>query len=310
MASSLTTPPSLIGYGMALTQRQQHLIDASAEIMGESEPQDLRFLHTILAQCSLPYREPPDQARDYIRENGKASLIISAGYLMDQVTRKPVLQGIPYGSKPRLLMIHLCTEAVRNQTTVIPIAESMSAFMRDLGLAVSGGKKGSIGLFKDQLNRLAASRIQMIFNQDELSTLINPAPMIHRFDVWFPGDPRQKVLWPSEVVLSEEFFNSLKGHALPLDPRALRTLQRSARAIDCYTWLSHRLPRVSKNVGDFISWKALMQQFGGEITDDRDFRRRMLGVMKDVLAVYPKGRVIQEDGGMRLYNSPPPISRK
>ncbi len=33
------------------------------------------------------------------------------------------------------------------------------------------------------------------------ATTINPAPVIHRFDVWFPTDPRQRVLWPSEVVL-------------------------------------------------------------------------------------------------------------
>ena len=40
------------------------LIDAGAEIMGDPDPDDLAFLHVVLAQCGLPYREPA-MARDY-----------------------------------------------------------------------------------------------------------------------------------------------------------------------------------------------------------------------------------------------------
>ena len=86
--------------------------------------------------------------------------------------------------------------------------------------------------------------------------------MIQRFDVWFPADHRQRVLWPSEIVLSSEFYDSLKGHALPLDPRAVQALQHSARALDIYTWLTHRLPRVRGRNGDRVSWAALQGQFG------------------------------------------------
>ena len=137
------------------------LIDASVEIMGEPDPDDLAFLHVVLAQCGLPYREPASGTRDHIRRNGRASLIVTAGHLFHPKTGEPLLQGIPYGAKPRLLMIHLCTEAVRRQTATIPIADSMSAFMRELGLSVTGGAKGTIGRFKEQLNRLAAARLQI-----------------------------------------------------------------------------------------------------------------------------------------------------
>ena len=298
---------------MSLPRTTTRLIDLAGEIMGEPDPGELRFLHTILAQCSLPYREPPSGGRDYIRRNGKASLVVSAGFLMDPKTLAPVLQGIPYGAKPRLLMIHLCTEAVRRQQARIPIADSMSAFMKDLGLTVSGGKQGSIGRFKEQLNRLAASRMQLILPRDDRATLVNPAPMISQFDVWFPEDARQRMLWPSEVTLSADFFESLKDRALPLDRRAIRGLQHNARALDAYTWMAHRLPRVTGGRGDFVSWAALQGQFGGETKATGEgikaFKREFLVALKAALTAYPKAKVDQVDGGIRLYKSPPPITR-
>jgi hypothetical protein len=290
-----------------LSTTTTRLIDASAEIMGEPNPDELAFLHVVLAQCGLPYREPA--TRDYVRGNGRASLIVTAGHLFDPQTRRPLLQGIPYGAKPRLLMIHLCTEAVRRQSATIPVADSMSSFMRSLGLSVSGGAKGSIGRFKEQLNRLAAARLQLILDFGDHAATINPAPMIHRFDVWFPADHRQRVLWPSEIVLSSEFFDSLKGHALPLDPRAVQALQHSARALDIYTWLAHRLPRVRGHNGDRVSWGALQGQFGPDQHDVKTFRRDLLTAMRQVLVTYPAAKVEQVEGGLLLRRSAPPIRR-
>lgn len=284
------------------------VVDAHAEILGQEEPDELAFLHTVLAQCGLPYREP--ETRDYIRENGRASLIISAGHLLDLKTKKPVLQGIPYGAKPRLLMIHLCTEAVRTKAPTIDVGESMSAFMRHLGLQVTGGQHGTISRFKEQLNRLAAARMQLIMNFGEHASIMNPAPIIKQFDVWFPSDANQRTLWPSQVTLSAEFFETLTKHALPLDPRGIRALQHSARAIDAYTWLAHRLPRVRNRSGDRVSWAALQTQFGPDMTDWRTFKRHMLVALKQVLAVYPKARVKQVEGGLLLQRSHPPIASR
>jgi hypothetical protein len=295
------------GFGTTLPAATVRLIDAAAEIMGDPEADEMAFLHTVLAQCCLPYREP--HTRDYFHENGRASLVISAGYLMNE-NDKPVLQGVPYGAKPRLLMTHLCTEAVRTKSAVIPVGDSMSAFMRDLGLKVTGGKEGSIGRFKEQLNRLAASRMQLMFRSGDMRTTLNPAPIIKQFDVWFPTDARQKMLWPSEVTLSDEFFQSLQGHALPLDPRALRALQHNARALDIYTWLAHRLPRVKERNGAKVSWAALHGQFGNDVKDYKTFRRGFKKALTQAVAVYPDANVEPEDGGLRLRSSQPPIRRK
>lgn len=284
------------------------IVAAAAEIMGDPDPDDLAFLHTVLAQVGLPYREPG--GRDYIRQSGRAHLVISAGHLLDPQTRQPIPLGIPYGAKPRLLMIHLCSQAVRSQSPEIEIASSMSAFMRELGLQVTGGKRGTVGRFKEQLNRLAAARMQLMFDMGDHGTVLNQAPMIQKFEVWFPSDARQRVLWPSTVTLSSEFFDSLKDHALPLDPRGVRALQHSARALDIYTWLTHRLPRVRGRTGDKVSWAALQGQFGGATSDPKHFRRLFNTALRQALAVYPDAKVEPVDGGLKLRRSAPPIRRR
>lgn len=292
------------------TPRVSRLIDTNVELLGESSPEERAYLHTILTQCSLPYRRPPEGTRDYIRENGRASLILTAGYLIDPVTKKATMVGLPYGVKPRLLMLHLCTKAVRTKSPHISIADSMSAFMKELGLGVRGGARGTIAPFKEQLNRLAASRMQLMMDFGDHCSVMNPAPLIRKFDVWFPSDPRQRMLWPTEVTLASEFFETLVDHALPLDPRSIAALQHSARGLDCYTWLAHRLPRVRRRSGDRVSWAALRGQFGGESSVPKSFRNRMTEALKQALGVYPAAKVELVEGGVLLRRSPPPIATK
>ena len=111
------------------------------------------------------------------------------------------------------------------------------------------------------------------------------------------------------MTLSDKFFSSLKDHALPIDPRAIRALQHSARALDAYVWLAHRLPRVRSRRGDRVSWAALHGQFGGEMADQKMFRREFNKALLQARGVYPSARITAIDGGLMLRNSPPPIAR-
>ena len=47
-----------------------------------------------------------------------------------------------------------------------------------------------------------------------------------------------------EIVLTEGFFEHLRRHAVPLNEHAIRQLRDSPTALDLYTWLAYRLPRV------------------------------------------------------------------
>jgi hypothetical protein len=287
-----------------VTDRQQHLIDIAAQIMGEPTG-EIDFLHTALAQVALPYRDPGPDVRDWLRDNGRVTLIVSSG-LQRTADGRLQVAGLPYGPKPRLLLTHLCSQAVRHQSATIPVAETLTGFMKDLGLPIAGR---SIAMFREQLSRLAVARMQIRMTMgDGRERVVNTEP-VRSFDLWLTGDNRQRSLWPSEITLAQDFYESLQKHALPLDPRAIQALQHSARALDCYTWLVARLPRVKKGRA-FVSWAALHHQFGAEQDNIKSFKRAMTTALRQAIAVYPGARVRDVSGGIELLPSPPAIASK
>ena len=60
---------------------------------------------------------------------------------------------LPYGNFPRLLLAWVCTEAVRTQSRVIVLGDSLSKFMKALGVYSSGGGQDQIKL-RNQMRRL------------------------------------------------------------------------------------------------------------------------------------------------------------
>jgi hypothetical protein len=58
-----------------------------------------------------------------------------------------------------------------------------------------------------------------------------------------------------------------------------------------------------------LSWQNLRDQFGQEYAESRDFKREFRDVLRQVSVVYPDASIEEIDGGIRLYESPPPISK-
>jgi hypothetical protein len=130
------------------------------------------------------------------------------------------------------------------------------------------------------------------------------------FDLWFPKQSDQRVLWPSTVRLSDEYFRTLGQHAVPLDHRAVAALASSSLALDIYSWLASRLYRVPAGKPQFIGWQQLYEQFGQGFARIRDFRRKFLHTLRHVEAVYPAARLSADDRGMTLAHSPPPVAAR
>lgn len=257
------------------------------------------FVHSVLATCGLPYRKPAEGQGEYLSEYGRSSLVVQAGYLKDPVSGRMVKQGLPYGPKARLLMLHICTMALRQNTNEIEIADSMSAFIRELGFEVTGGARGTIAQFKEQLHRLAASRMQIGLWKGDTTTTISTQP-IEAFDVWLPTDPDQKMLWNTRLIMDEKFFRTLKVHALPVDMRTMRAFAHSAKQIDMVLWLFARLNQLEKPVP--ISWATLKAQFGRDIQSrDRKFRQSFSDDWKAIEEVFPKLRSRLTDNGILLH---------
>lgn len=307
-ASSFPTVQEELFSEARLSRVVNRILDASAAIYG-ADPDDIAFLHSTLAMCSLPYRRPTETTVEFERRNGRASLLITAGKLMDPRSGNWVQQGLPFGPRARLILVHLCSEALRHKSQVVEVGDSMSAFMRQLGIQPTGGRKGTISGFKEQINRLAAARMQIGLWSGEESMSLEAKP-IKSINIWFPEDPRQRILWNSTIVLDPTFYESLQRFAVPLDPRAISALKHNSLALDIYAWLAHRLHRVRNPSGDFVPWSSLYTQFGETYDRARDFRVRFRAALRQATAVYPAAKLEETGPGFKLFPSAPPIAKR
>ena len=209
----------------------------------------LSFQHTVFCQAGLPYRNPGDDVRQWQREQGAVSLLESKpAALSHPKTRQWVELGLPWGTKPRLILAHLNAEALRQDSPVIEVESSLSAFVKRIR-GFDGGRE--IRAFKDQLSRLSVAVVRLATTRGDRAFQIN-TQVVTAFELWPELDERQRVLWPSTIQLSLEYFNSLQEHAVPLNEADLAALAHSAMALDLYAWLAQRLHRVNPTRPAFI----------------------------------------------------------
>lgn len=270
----------------------------------QEPPERADFLHAVLCQVGMPRRQTP--GRVFERWQGSVGLSLEAGRL--GLNGRFVDQPLPYGTKPRLVMIHISTEAVRTRSRVIQIGNSMRDFLEVLGLGTNAGRNGVMPMFKKQMLALAACRLTLAMRAGGIDRNIHTQP-IDRFDAWLSLDGRQRSLWTGELEISERFYETLTSNAVPLDHRALGALKHSALALDIYSWLAHRLCRVRKPDGAKISWDNLRGQFGQEYADPKNFKKEFRQALRQVLAVYPEARIEEIPGGITLYPSKAPLPK-
>jgi hypothetical protein len=265
------------------------------------------FIHTVLAQCFLPYRN--SRKDTWHRKNGEFSIFLQAGVVEDPTKQDGYRgTGLPYGPKPRLFQSYICTQVIKQQSPVIPVERSMSAMMRELGLQVTGGNRGTIKIFKEQITRFAACHFTIVGPGPRGTRRHIKAPPIKQFDVWFPPDPNQETLWPSEIVLTDEYYYSLRDHAVPFDFRALGAIQAKPRAQDIYFWMTQRLCRIPYNKPLLLRWHDLYEMFGGE-SPLKVFKQVFPADLAAAWASYPDARIETHKEGYLFYASHPPVPK-
>ena len=282
------------------TPLQRRIIDAAVEI-GDCTPDSAEFLHSVLCQAGLP--RSATKERVFERNSGRASIRVETGALYKG--GKWIEQQLPYGAKPRLALIHVSSEAVRTRSRTVEVGESIAEFLRLLDLPTNGPAYREM---KRQIERLAACNMTLGMSAPGRDVTVSAKP-IERFEAWLQYDGRQRSIWPGVLELSQPFFETLVAHAVPLDPRAIHALKKSALALDVYSWLAHRLCRVRKQDGVKLSWANLRLQFGQEYGCSKDFKKEFRAALFKVRAVYPSARLDDEIGGIRLYSSPAPIPK-
>lgn len=290
----------------AVTRRR---VESAAEIMtnpAEVRDDNILYRHGALCQTFLPYRKPEEGVTYYERQNGDLSLIIQATQVKSP-DGDPVYLGLPYGPKARLAMMHIDTLAIQQQKPNIDVQDSMTKFVTEqLGLSNSGRNIRDV---KEQLARLGASMISVaMVNREERRTKQFDTKVIAGFDLWFPKDDSQRVLWDSTIVLNDVYFNNLMEHAVPHDMRMVAALSNNSMALDVLSWLTHRLHRVPFQRPHFVTWKQLKDQFGTNYRRMADFKRDFRKVLKEVLLQYRDARIEEVDNqGFHLFHSKPPV---
>ena len=126
-----------------VTPIQQRLIELGADI-ATTPPEDMAFQHTILCQTSLPAARPEAGRLVWERRQGRATLLVEAGKAINPRTGHFEQLCLPYGPKARLLLMHLNSEAVRRQSPVIPVEDTMTAFFRRLMGRTQDGRQAKM----------------------------------------------------------------------------------------------------------------------------------------------------------------------
>lgn len=278
------------------------LSSAQVDLRGGHAPECVEFTHAVLAQVGLPRSRT--EARTFERRSGQTAIFLEAGHGPDAMGRMMPLP-LPYGAHPRLLLIHMASEAVRTKDPVIDVGSSIRSFFARLNLSFDGP---TLRHFKRQLHCLSASHMTLVFPKAGRIATAKVDP-IERFDGWLSLDPSQKSLWKDTLELSPRFYETLIEHAVPLNARAVHALQGSALSLDAYTWLAHRLCRVRSETGVTLHWHSLREQFGQEYREPKNFKREFKKALGQALSVYPDAKVEVVSGGLKLHSSPPPIPK-
>ena len=120
------------------------------------------YVNRVMIQATLPYREPKGSPPIWGRRAGNWSLVIQPGMYLDE-KNTPKSLGYPYGATPRLVLAWLGGEVKRQKKQRINLGNNLASFLAELGVVnASGGKRGTIGIAKDQMRRLFASRIALV----------------------------------------------------------------------------------------------------------------------------------------------------
>jgi len=292
-----------------LTPATEKLLTASEVIsLNPATKDDAAFMHVVLCHLGMPRSKTPERVyeRVYERNNFRCALRLEAGHLWNGKVFEE--HPLPYGMKPRLALMHLVTSAIRNNSQTVEVADSARQYMQLLGFDPQGSEYRS---FKKQMQALAATKMQlgMTYPNGKISH-INAQP-IKQFDAWIAPDASiQPSLWPGTITLSADFFDGLKGSLVPIDERAVSALD-GALELDIYFWLAQRLCRIPDAKGQFITWKALKEQFAPEYKHLRSFKQEFLRALRQVHRVYPSAKMdyVREEHGLWLYASHPPVPR-
>lgn len=283
------------------------LVRIASEVMGDDSGRN-GYSYSGLCLTSLPHRKlKPEEI--FERTVGPVTLIIEPGRVkLDDGPSKVI--GVPYGTRGRMILIYLQTQAVLTQSREVSLGRSMRSWMGRMGMSVGGETARAL---REQARRIAACSMRFSWKTGEAgktqATMMSNERIIKSglfFQDRLPGG-RQDTLFDDQVLLDLEFFEQLRLHPVPLQDAAIQQLKDSSAALDIYVWLAYRLHHLDRRTP--IGWRDLYTQFGMGYQYVWSWKPHFLASLAEAVAAYPEARVDVEDSHIVLHPSPPPVRK-
>jgi hypothetical protein len=284
---------------------ERYLVRIAADVLTD-ETNEIGVTYSGFCQAALPHKRLP-APEAWVRRSDQITLMVEPGRLLRPDSASPEILGVPYGSRARLILLYLQTRAVRSGSREVELGRSMRDWLQRMGIP-HGGK--SYSEVRDQAARLSTCKLTFYYTAAKGRTGFSNERIVDDGLLMLDDDARdhrQGSLFIERVRLSESFYTALRKHPVPIWEPALRHIQNNSMALDLYVWLAYRLHVLQRSTP--VHWGALHAQFGGGFKAIRHFRPTFLSNLRLALATYPDARVLEEEGGVVLYPSRPPVAR-
>ena len=271
----------------APTKTARRLIEIATGVLAD-ESDDRVFTHPVLCLTILPHRARPER-EIWKRVNGPYTLMVQP-----TADHDGTYYGVPHGSKARLILLYLQTEAVKTNSRVIELGTSMRRWLRSMGVTITGPNYQEV---RRQAQKIERALVSFTFTSE--GTTVSWQDTIIRGSFERPCSDEVRT-----VELSESFFKSITERPVPVCEAAIRLLGERCMALDLYLWLAYRLHSLQRPT--VVSWASLHSQFGAATRLLKHFKPHFAREIEAALAAYPDARVDLTEDGVRLHPSPSP----
>ncbi|MCW8309061.1 replication protein RepA [Acidiphilium sp. PA] len=279
--------------------RYRPLVDIAQEVLTD-ERQQIGISYSGFCLTSLPHKKLPDD-EIWQRRGHRVTLLVEPGTMRSGDT--VVKYGVPFGSRARMILLYLQTQAIRTGSREIELGKSMRSWMERMGIAVGGETTRAL---KEQAARISACSLKFFWDGEDAEMWSRGAIVSAGLRFKDTGEHHHSNLsWDDRVVLDETFWRALRDHPVPLQETAIRELAHRSLALDVYIWLAWRCHELKGPVE--ISWTALTAQFNTTGRPLKHFKPLFADALRAATAAYPECRLEVEERGVTLHPSRPPV---
>jgi len=215
---------------------ERDIVELSSRYASD-EDQSTGFLFSGWCQAALPHKS---LANDEAWQIGSGHVRLTVQPLKKDFGNG-ILEhvGIPYGSRARLILYYLQTQAIETRSREVRLGGSLREWLNRMGIS-PGGK--SLKQVQDQCDRLAHAHISFTVKRGDGGELLKNQTILE--GAVFQAGARGFRL-AETVCLSQPYYDALRIHPVPLETAAVRALSNNSPALDIYAWLAYRLRSLS-----------------------------------------------------------------